>query len=406
MNFLKLTSLSALLLCVACDPDSQSLGEEPGDTASGNDPVSAESSVVITRQGTAISHIDVRSDGATVVAGPSGYAGVFGDLALYETDYVGVFETDGTLLWEDERSKTVNEFGELEEGGINAIGVGPDGAVFTAYIDYADFEESNNRVRKYDAQGTVEWETILEGRPWDIAGTADGGALVVGLIGDEDDANTVHGWAARIDSAGAVVSTRRWESDEGRGTLFEQVEISDNDEMVIGGRWGTSPASSQSDAWLLSVDDDLNPSWELRLTPSGATDRVYDLRFDSEGTLVAIVGLGDLELASVSPTGELLSTETVDPDLAPLSVYAADSYLAVERSNCASEIGEGSGCGLAPFRGVEAGDTRWDITVQGCDANTGFALDASESLVSVGCNFMNADGDWDFRGELHRILVD
>lgn len=408
MNLSKLTPLCALLLCVACDPDSQSLGEEPTETASGSGdaPVSADADVVITRQGTAISHIDVRSDGATVVAGPSGYAGLFGDLVVYENDYVGVFDADGTLLWEDEQPKPVNDVGEIEEGAINGIGTGPDGSVFVAHIDYADIDESSNRVTKYDADGTVLWEAGLAGRPSDVAGTDDGGALVVGLIGDEDDPNVAHGWAARLDSAGAIVSEQRWESDEGRGTLFEHVAISEDDAMIIGGRFGTSPASSQSDAWLLSVDDDLNVDWELRLSPSGATDRIYDLRFNDAGTLLAIAGLGDLELVSVGASGELLSSEPVDPDLAPLSVYAPDSYLAVERSNCAETIGSDPGCGLAPFRGVEGGGTRWDLTIEGCNANTGLALDASESLVSVGCNFMNADGDWDFRGELHRIVID
>ncbi len=90
MNLPKLTPLCALLLCVACDPDSQSLGEEPSETASGEgsggDPVSAEAELLGEYVGAGIQHIDIRADGFVAAGGVGGYQGTFGDLALFDGD--------------------------------------------------------------------------------------------------------------------------------------------------------------------------------------------------------------------------------------------------------------------------------------------------------------------------------
>lgn len=352
------------------------------------------------RERTAFQHIGAREDGSMVVAGPSGYAGVFGDLAVYTDLYVGVFDTNGALLWEDERPLAVSEFGEVKEGEIKGIGTGPDGTVFVAQIDYGDDTDSDNQVLKYGNDGELLWTTPTPARPFDVVGTMDGGAVVVGQLHDVNNPGVVQGWAARLDADGSIVDTRSWEN--GRDTFFEHVAAS-KDSIVLGGRWGTSTLDSSSEAWLLWIDDELNTQAELRLPYSGASDRIDDLRIDENGAALALAALDVLSVVRATPDNGLISTTPVDASLAALSPYAAEAYLAT-RSDCTDETGD-SPCGTH-IHAVDGGKTPWGAYLEGCAPTSGFAVDRQEFFFSVGCTFKDDDGLWDFRSELHRVRVD
>ena len=349
-------------------------------------------------EGGSFRHIAVREDGSVIAAGLSSYQGVFGDLAVFENHWLGAFGADGGLLWSQEIPFPVNEFGEYEERQLTSVSVASDGAVFIAILDYGDFDVSDNQVSKFAADGSALWTTILPSRPATVAATGDGGALVGGtaLI---DEATRVLGWAVRLDSLGAIVASRTWDNDDGRNSGFEASVASDVG-LVLGGRAGTSAESSQAEAWFVWVDDDLQTERELRLPGSGGTDGVRSLRIGEDGNIIAGVDIDATAIVTLSPTGDVLSTEVTSPDYVQWSPYSPTAYLGGERSNCGDEIGFGS-CGTAIFYGFESGAAQWETTFD-CGASTGYALDAIESLVSVGCR---GEGDA-LTAEIHRIVVD
>ncbi len=415
MNLPKRPSLCALLLCVACDPHSQSLGEEPSETASGEgtrgDPVSAEAELLGQYVGAGIQHIDARPDGFVAAGGVGGYQGTFGDLALFDSHWVGAFNPDGTEAWHQEIEIWTTPSGELREQALTAVAAAQDGSVWVTIIDYGTFDEGLNELWKFDPDGTRVSQTNLFRRPSAVAATPDGGAIVAGygpVVGDD---NAVEAWAATYRSDGVNLDTRTWGTPDGRNTQFSSVAVTDSG-YVLGGSWGTDPASSQAQAWFVFIEDTFDDSDDLddvvtdvKLTATGATDRVRALRVDGDGTVVATVDISDSAIVTLSPTGEVLSTELVHPDVVMWSPYSATGFLGGDRNNCFESIG-GDGCGQATFSGFESGERLWEVPVEGCDAINGFALDANESIASVGCNFMNEDGDWDVRAELHRILAD
>ena len=364
MTFAKLPSLLGLLVfsstasLVACD--SQSLGDEPTDTATdsgtGGDPISAESEQVGQLEGGAFHHVAVRDDGSIIAAGLSGYQGTFGDLAIFDAHWVGAFAANGGLLWSQEIPVPMNEFGEYAARELTAVSVGPDGSVFLSIVDYANVDDSDNEVSKLAADGTPLWTTILPAQPRAVAATSDGGALVGGLAASETDPNAVDGWAVRLDSSGAVAGF----------------------------------------VWL---DDDLQTQSERRLPASGATDGVLSLRAGGSGELVAQAALGGAAIVTLSQTGDVLSTAITNPDYVTWSPYSPTAYLGGERSNCSEELG-GDACGTTIFYGFDGGETQWEATFD-CNAITGHAVDATESIVSLGCP---GDGDT-LTAELHRIVV-
>jgi len=404
MTYAKLFPLLGLLsLSSATACDSKSLGEEPDETASGSgsgsggDPVSAESELVGQLDGGAFHHIAVRDDGSIVAAGLSGYQGTFGDLAVFEAHWVGAFGADGGLLWSQEIPFPMNEFGEYEERELTEVAIGPDGSVFVSIVDYADFEDSDNQVSKFAADGTPLWTTILPSRPRTVAATSEGGAIVGGIALSETDPNAVDAWAARLDSLGAIVATRTWTNEDGRSTGFDAAIASDLG-LVLGGHWGTATDSSQAEAWLLWVDDDLQTERDLRLPSNGGSDRVQSLRFGDD-TIIAHVDIDDEAIVTLSHTGDVLSTEITNPDYVTWSPYSPTGYLGGERSNCFDDLG-GDSCGHAIFYGFDSGEPQWESLFE-CNAITGHAVDPTESVVSLGCS---GEGDT-IRGERPRIVV-
>lgn len=405
MTYAKLISVLGILALsstLACD--SKSLGEEPTESStgsgsgsgSGDDLLTAESELVGQLPGASFRHMAVRDDGSVIAAGLSGYQGVFGDLAVFEAHWIGAFGADGNLLWSEEIPFPINEFGEYEERELTSVSVGSDGSVLVSFVDYADFEDSDNQVSKFAADGTPLWATPLPSRPRAVAATADGGAIVGGLAISEDP-NTVDAWAVRLDSLGAIVSTRTWTNEAGRNTTFDAALATDEG-LFLGGSWGTDPTSSVADAWFVRVDDDLQTENERRLPASGSTDGIRGLRVGEDGNIIAQTNLGGSAIVTLSPSGDVLSTELTSSDYVMWSPYAATAYLGGERSNCLDEIG--NPCGPSVFYGFEDGQSLWEASFA-CNAITGLAVDASESIVSLGCT---GEGDT-ITAELHRIVV-
>lgn len=403
-----LIGLSCVATGLACDPGSKSLGDEPtagseSESESGEDLVpAAESELLGILDSGSIHDIDVRADGSIVAAGVSGYQGTFGDLTVYDGLWVGAFAEEGGLLWERSFPFPQNEFSESDDLDLTGLATGADGSVFISIVDYSDIEESNNEVSKFSADGEPQWTATLPSRPRSVAATGNGGAIAVGLELAEDNPNAVYGWAVHLDSLGAVVGTRTWTNPDGRGTLFDSVLASDAHGFLLGGSWGTSPASSQADAWLVWVDDDLQTIAELRFPASGGTDRVTELRLDADGNALAVVDVDDLTLVTVSPDATILSTVVTDPDLVLRSPYSSTGYLSQERSNCAESLDPSAGCAVAAYAGIEDEDRQWEHTVEGCSGGTGHALDAQTSVVVLHCQTQTDDG-LAIAAELHRL---
>lgn len=401
-------SLLAPLLCAACDPDSQSLGDEPG-SAGGS--ISTESTLLGEYIGASIQHIDGRPDGFVAAAGVGGYQGTFGDLALFDSHWIGAFNPDGTEAWRQELEIWTDPSGEIREQQVTAVAAAADGSVWATIIDYGSADEGLNELWKFGPGGTRIAQTFLARRPLAVAATSEGGAIVAGYLSVIDDPNATQGWAATYQSDGVNLDDRNWENPAGRNTAFSAVTVTDFG-YVLGGRWGTDPASSQAQAWFVVIedafddDDDLDDLIaDVKLPATGATDGVRSLRVDDEGNILAEVDISEAAIVSLSPSGEVLSTQSVDPDLVLWSAHATEDFLGGDRNNCVESIG-GEGCGQAAFAGFEGGARLWDEPFDGCNAVTGFALDSTTSFVSVSCNFMDANGDWNLRGELHRIVAE
>lgn len=435
-----LIGLFCLATGLACDPGSESLGDEPtagseseggsgsdapttssgsegssgsdapttgsgSEDSSGSELVpSAESEVLGVIEGASIDDLEVRSDGSVIVAGRIGDLGMFGDSTVYENLWVAAFAEQGGLLWERTFPFPENELGEPDERYFSGLSTTPDGSVFATLIDFSDTPVSENEVSKYSADGTLQWTTILPYKPRSVAGTGNGGAIVVGLEPAEDNPSAVYGWAARIDSLGAIVATRTWTNPDGSGTLFDSVTASDEHGFLIGGSWGTSTEGSRADAWLLWVDDDLQTLAEIRLPASGGTDRVSTLRVDADGNGLAIVHFDAPTLVTVSPEAAILSTVVIDPDLVLPSPYSATGYLGTEPTNCADGDDPAEPCADAAFVAIEDEERQWEHTIQGCAAGPRQSLDAQTAIVALYCDLQTDDGVTTSTSvELHRI---
>ncbi len=409
MNLSKLAPYLALALplITACDPGSQSLGDEPTETASGSGsggdtgdlPSSAETEMTGRLVGGSIQHIGVRDDGTVIAGGISGFLGVFGDLAEYENNWIGAYDLDGTLLWEQVLPKPTGEFDERQELGLTDVAVGPDGSVFATIIDYS---ASDNQILKYAADGDELWTTTLPARPNTVAPTYEGGAIVAGYI-SPDQADITFGWAARIDSAGAIVGTRTWENPDARVSTFEASTTTD-DGVILGGRWGVSPVSTESEAWMVRIDDDLQTLSDTRLPGSGATDSLHILRLDDNGNILAGLRSDGDAVLTLDLSGDVLSSEPVDPDVVMWSPHSGTGFLGGDRNNCFEQIGGGD-CGQAAFSGFDGSERLWDVSIEGCNAVTGHAVDAFESVVSVYCSNV-VNGDVVVEAQLHRIIAE
>ncbi|MGH1342355.1 MAG: hypothetical protein ACRBN8_12425 [Nannocystales bacterium] len=404
-----IVGLSSIATGPACDPGSKSLGDEPtggsegesGESGEGSIPT-ADSESLGVLEGGSIQHLDVREDGSVVAAGVSGYQGTFGDLTLYDAMWVGAFAEDGGLQWERSLPFSQNELGELEERDLTGLDTGPDGSVFISLVDYSDIPVSDNAVSKFSADGEPLWTTTLPSRPRSVAATGNGGAVAVGLELAEDNPNAVYGWAVHLDSLGAIVATRTWTNSEGRGTLFDSVLVSEQHGFLLGGSWGTSPESSQAEAWLVWVDDDLQTLAELRLPASGGTDGINDLRLGEDGNALAVVDIDDRAVVTVSADASILSTVLVDPELVFGSAYSPTGYVGSERSNCAESFDPATDCGVAAYVNIEDEEQQWTHTTPGCNAGVSHAFDAQGALVVLHCNTQGDDG-LELRSELHRL---
>lgn len=288
-NFPIHTPVRALVLLglalTACDPESQSLGnDDPGDPA-----LAAEVRWSTVRPDIAGLDLALAPDGSFYVLGQSGFHPQ-GDGGYFDHLWLGKHGPSGGLLWETFEPSGV-------ESTLYPIAVTVDDAsnVYIAIIDYSELEGAENHVRKLDPNGDELWRVTLPGRAFALTARPGGGVIVGG-------AQDSLAWVQSIDAAGSLGWSRTFGDGGMRYSEVTALAIGTHDDVVVGGRLGIDPASSRSVAWVTSVLlADGAERWTLTEEASGATDRIHDLGVTPEGHVLAAV---QTDVQSVSRLAE------------------------------------------------------------------------------------------------------
>ena len=285
--------MMTLLACApACPLDSKSLGEDDSSSDSADDESDAsvgESSATDTGGeplppaarlwSQSIDDVtplgmSIAADGSIYVAGQSGYTYEGGDGGSYASAWVGKFDATGTLVWNAEPGP-----------GIGYVAATSDGAVFTT-TDVDGVGE----VSRYDADGEVMWTVPREHRADAIAVGPDDRIVLGGYRTIEPVGIDV--WAAGLDGDG----TQAWEVffgdvEEGNSAVQALTFTPDGD-VVLAGRIGIAPASSQSKAWIAKLSGDGATRWDQTISAGEATDWITGVDAAADGTIHAVVWAG------------------------------------------------------------------------------------------------------------------
>ncbi len=319
--------------------------------------------------GVAIQHIDLGADGTVAAVGLGDFLGPQGDDVQFGSVWVGTFSPDGDAAW----SASIPLVQSLEGADPSGVALAADGSVLLSIADYADFPESGNRVSKYAADGELQWDTVLDARPLDVAATADGGAVAVGYK-VVDEGNAISAWAVRLSASGQVEQTRSWPNPDGRNSSFASIDEAPSG-FVLAGTWGLGPLTPDSEAWVLFSDSMFQAVTEVRLPHSGGTDLVLDAIATHDRAAVAVVDHDGQRVAEVSRQGEVEST-SLPEGLRFLSFAGPSVYVATDQCE---------DCDAHLF-GVEGSTILWDAALEGCTARAADGVAHERVVAAVGCD--------------------
>lgn len=249
--------------------------------------------------------IAVGDDGSIVVLAGRGYTPA-GDVGVLEEWLLIKLDAGGDTSWE------ISWPAAKESATPVAIAVGPDGAIFVVEVDFTAVGAGLDAVRKLDTDGSEQWVAPLDARAETIGATLDGGVVVGGA--QKVSANNSVAWARALDAGGSTAWTRTFGDPRMRSSGVLAVAATTT-EVVLAGRLGISPDSSQSRAWAATVSlDDGAVQWEALLTEGVATDQVDDADIAGDGTiLLRVPGRSfGTDIAALSAQGESLWTWTTD----------------------------------------------------------------------------------------------
>lgn len=319
-----------------------------------------------TLEGVALQHIDLGADGTIAAVGLGDFLGQQGDDVRFGSVWVGTFSPDGSVAWTTSMP--------LEQGlEPSGVALAADGSMFVSIADYADFPESANRVSKYAADGALEWDTVLDARPLDVASTTDGGAVAVGytLV---DEGNAISAWAVRLSASGEVEQTRSWPNPDGRNSSFASIDETPSG-FVLAGTWGLGPLTPDSEAWVVFSDSVLGAVHEVRLPHSGGTDFVLDAVATDEHAVVAVSDSHGHRVSEVSRQGEIESS-SLPEGLRFLGFAGSSAYVATE--HCED-------CDAHLF-GAEGSTIIWESALEGCIARAADGVAREQVAAAVGCD--------------------
>jgi hypothetical protein len=358
--------------------------------------VTADIELVARIPGERFELIAERSDGGFVVAGAAEYRGTSGDEARFISMQVTAFAADGSKLWGRGVENTGWETGSLE---YIALDVADDDAVFVTATDFDASANGFHLISKYEADGTLLWETTLDGHPDAVAALPGGGAVVAGHVSVEGEAE---GWLATLDSEGEVLQTRQFpNNDEISATRFRAAVAPYDGGFLVGGSI-TQRVDARPSGWLLEVDPSLEVLSELWVH-SPMPQSISSLRSSQDGTFVA---LSQWEILTVLFDTFVDAELAPLPHLQPLSAHTGQSYLGRRGQECGDDSGFPFPCESQVFEGVVDGLPRWQAEIEGCVTMAGYAVADDEAIVSMLCQTGPDDVPDNLATELYRITAD
>ncbi len=165
-------------------------------------------------------------------------------------------------------------------GALDAVQTDDGGALVVGYVGNYTTGDADFLLVKLDTAGAIQWQ-----QRYDLAGESnaangvarapDGGYLVVGESG-------TGAWALRVDSSGASVWQR---SFSGGLELLQAVTTTQGGGFVAAGSSNVNDAGSRNDVWLISLDANGDTRWQYTYG-TGDTDQARAIVEDTDGSLL------------------------------------------------------------------------------------------------------------------------
>ena len=288
--------------------------------------------------------IETEDGGFAVFGNTKSVDGDVTDKTIEESDlWLLKFNAEAGLEW----TKTYG--GSGDDRGHSLIQMNDGGFMLLGYSQSEDGLGSNNEgqhdnwVLRVDAQGVFMWERSFgyggHDHAYSIIKTADGGALFNGFL-DVTASNgagnsvayrsgSLHGvgefWCHKINSEG-VVEWRNYYGGTSNDRSYDATELANGNFVLVGTSESvdvdiTDPQGSY-DVWVVTIDATGNLLWEKSLGGSeidGANAVlqnaegnivVFGNSFSSDGDRSFSKGSSDFWIATLSPSGALLSEDS------------------------------------------------------------------------------------------------
>ena len=288
--------------------------------------------------------IETEDGGFAVFGNTKSVDGDVTDKTIEESDlWLLKFNVEAELEW----TKTYG--GSGDDRGHSLIQMNDGGFMLLGYSQSEDGLGSNNEgqhdnwVLRVDAQGVFMWERSFgyggHDHAYSIIKTADGGALFNGFLdvtasngaGNSvaDRSGSLHGvgefWCHKINSEG-VVEWRNYYGGTSNDRSYDATELANGNFVLVGTSESvdvdiTDPQGSY-DVWVVTIDATGNLLWEKSLGGSeidGANAVlqnaegnivVFGNSFSSDGDRSFSKGSSDFWIATLSPSGALLSEDS------------------------------------------------------------------------------------------------
>ena len=247
------------------------------------------------------------ADGSVVVVGYT--YGVIGNASVGFADaFVRKYDAEGDIQW-------TRQFGSDQIDRVSGVAIDEQGNVFVAGDTLGALVGSSNGsqdtwVRKYDPTGAVEWTrqfgTDALDDLSDVATDTDGNVLLIGTTAGAlagPSAGSTDVWLRKYNADGDIVWTRQF------GTADDDVGSgtaadAEGNVIAIGGTEGTIATGSagSADAWVRKYDPAGSVIW-TRQFGTGSSDHGHGVATDLTGAIVA-VGETSGALVGVSSGGQ------------------------------------------------------------------------------------------------------
>lgn len=204
----------------------------------------------------------------------------------------------GTIVWEKSLGGSHNDY-------ASSIATTTDGGYVVAGTSYStDGDITNPKggqdywIVKLDAEGTLVWEKSLggslNGSPYAITSTTDGGCVVAGwtnsIDGDITDPKGIADyWIVKLDAAGTLV----WEKSlGGSGTDYaESIQQTTDGGYIVAGKTNSNDGDITNrkggyDYWIVKLDAEGDMVWEKSLGGSGWDEAKSIQQTTDEGYIV------------------------------------------------------------------------------------------------------------------------